>query len=122
LTTYLNRPEKNDLAFFDTRLGLTILDVIGTADEPAARRVAAELYRRTVRATDGYAAREALQHLLFTALTTDREKRACRALLDACALQSGTLPAELRDHLAVALRESDLVIRRSARLPESGTG
>lgn len=121
LTTNLNHPERNDLALFDTRLGLTILDVIGTVDDPVARRVAAEPHRRAMQATDGYTAREALQHPLFTALTTDRERQACRALLDACALRSGSLPGGLSDHLESALREGDLVIRRSVRLAESGT-
>ncbi|MGM0358450.1 hypothetical protein [Streptomyces griseoaurantiacus] len=120
LTTYLDRPHGDGLAVFDTRLGLTTLDVIGIGDDPAARRVAAELHRRTVRAADGYAAREALQHPLFTAHTTEPEKRACRALLNACALRSGKLPRELHDQLVAVVNETDRIILRSLNVQSSG--
>ncbi|WP_405466718.1 hypothetical protein OG783_28920 [Streptomyces jietaisiensis] len=112
LTAYLDRPHTNDLAVFDTRLGLTILNVIGTVDVPAARRVAVELHRRTVRATDGYAAREALQHPAFTAHTTEPERRACLALIDACALLSGKLSNDLSDQLTAAVHKGARTIRR----------
>lgn len=113
LTTYLDRPHGNGLAVFDTRLGLTALDVIGAVDDPAARRVAAELHQRTVGATHGYAAREVLQHPLYTAHTTEPARRACLALFDACALRSGKLPNDLSDQLMAAVQESDRTIRTS---------
>ncbi|WP_328769790.1 hypothetical protein [Streptomyces sp. NBC_00286] len=80
-------------------------------EPPAGRLVVAELHRRTMKTTDGHAARETLTHPLFTALATDQEVRDCRALLVDCALGAGSLPSELRGQLAKALRKSDHVIR-----------
>lgn len=118
VTTYLERPDRDDMAVFDTRLGLAVLDVVDTVKDPAARLVVTELHRRTMKTTDGYAARETLAHPLFTALATDREAQDCRALLHACALEAGMLPSELGDQLAAALRTSDRVIRWSVDHPE----
>ncbi|MFD5111778.1 hypothetical protein ACFWNG_05590 [Streptomyces sp. NPDC058391] len=118
LTTYLERPDRADMAVFDTRLGLTVLDVVDSPKDPAARSVVTELHRRTMKTTDGYAAREALSHPLFTALATDREAQDCRALLHACSLEAGSLPNELGDQLTATLRTSDHVIRRSVARPE----
>ncbi|MFI1392992.1 hypothetical protein [Streptomyces griseoaurantiacus] len=109
-TTYLGRSYGSDLVVFDTRLGLTTLDLIGTVDGSDARRVAAELHRRILRATDGHAAREALQHPLFTAHITESGRRACRALLDASTVRASKLPNELSDHLAAAVNESERVL------------
>ncbi|MEU7183247.1 MULTISPECIES: hypothetical protein [Streptomyces] len=117
-TTYLERLDKDDMAVFDTRLGLAVLDVVDSVNDPAARLVVAELHRRTMKTTDGYAAREILAHPLFTALATYQEAQDCRALLRACALEAGTLPSELSDQLAAALRTSDRVIRGSVDHPE----
>ncbi|NGO46219.1 hypothetical protein [Streptomyces ureilyticus] len=110
-TTYLERPDQDGMAVFDTRLGLAVLDMVNSAKDPAGRMVVAELHRRTMKTTDGYAARETLTHPLFTALATDREVRDCRALLHDCALGAGSLPSELRGQFAKALRKSYHVIR-----------
>ncbi|MDX3241729.1 hypothetical protein [Streptomyces sp. ME18-1-4] len=113
VTTYLERPDEDGMTVFDTRLGLAVLDVLPSPVDPVARVVVAELYRRTIKATDGYAARETLAHPLFTALATDREAQDCRALLHACALGAGSLPTGLSSQLAKALRTSDHTIRKS---------
>ncbi|GHC77033.1 hypothetical protein [Streptomyces flavofungini] len=127
VTTYLDRPDEEDLTVFNTRLGLAVLDVIPSPQDPAARLVAAELHRRAHTATDGYAARDALTHPSFTALATDRETQDCRDLLRDCALDAGALPDELRGQLAEALRTCDRTIRKSVsqreRAPRTdGTG
>ncbi|MGW8329392.1 hypothetical protein ACWGLE_15960 [Streptomyces sp. NPDC055897] len=116
VTSYLDRPDEDGMTVFNTRLGLAMLDVIASREEPAARLVVADLHRRTNRATDGYAAREVLAHPLFTALSTDQELQSCRDLLDACALGTGVLPDDLHGLLSEALRASDHVIRQSAGL------
>lgn len=90
-----------------------MLDVVASPEDPAARLMAAELHRRTIKATDGYAAREALAHPLFIALATKRQAQDCRGLLHACALEAGSLPSELRGQLAKALRTSDHTIRKN---------
>ncbi|TQE36190.1 hypothetical protein Sipo8835_11285 [Streptomyces ipomoeae] len=112
VTTYLEQPGEDGMTVFNTRLGLAVLDVLISPEDPVARVVVAELYRRTIKATDGYAAREILAHPLFTALATNREAQDCRALLHACALETGALPTGLSSQLAKALRTSDHTIRK----------
>lgn len=103
------------MTVFDIRLGFTVLDAIGSAETPGARRIVGELHRRTTDAEDGYAARENLAHPLFTALATDRQQQDCRALVRACALGTQTIPDELRGKLTAALRAGDHVIRECRR-------
>ncbi|MCT9003542.1 hypothetical protein [Streptomyces rhizosphaerihabitans] len=113
VTTYLERPDGDDMTVFNMRLGLTMLDVVASPEDPTGRLLVAELHRRAVKATDGYAAREALAHPVFIALATDREAQDCRGLLHACALEAGSLPSELHGQLAKALRISDHTIRQN---------
>ncbi|MFJ4831728.1 hypothetical protein ACIP79_17670 [Streptomyces sp. NPDC088747] len=117
VTTYFERKTEPGLTVFDTRLGLTVLDAIGSAKAPGARRIVEELHRRTTDAEDGYAARENLAHPLFTALATDRQQLDCRALVRVCALGVRTVPDELQGQLTAALRASDSVIRGSLVRP-----
>lgn len=105
------------MTVFDIRLGLTVLEAIGSVDVPGARRIVEDLHRRTTDAEDGYAAREILAHPLFAALATDRQARECRALVRACALGAGTVPDDLRGQLTAALHASDSVIRKSLAHP-----
>ncbi|MDT0445608.1 hypothetical protein [Streptomyces johnsoniae] len=118
VSTYAELKPERGMTVFGTRLGLAILDVIGTAEEGAAHRVVNELHHRTAKLGDGYAARENLAHPLFTALATDRQQQDCRDLVYACGLGSGKLPDELHDQLTVALRISDHTIRDSVACPE----
>lgn len=113
VTTYSERKIEPGMAVFDIRLGLTILDAIGSAEAPGARRIVEELHRRTTNAEDGCAARENLAHPLFIAIATDRQAQNCRALLRSCALRAGTMPDDLQGELTAALRASDGVIRES---------
>ncbi|MFG2950501.1 hypothetical protein [Streptomyces adustus] len=110
-TTRLEHPAQPGITVFDVRLGLTVLDTIGPADPPAARRIADALHSRTTETQDGYAARENLTHPLFCTLATDRQTQDCQALVHACRLGTGTLPDQLREQLTAALRTSDDVIR-----------
>jgi hypothetical protein len=113
----LERRSEPGMTVFDARLGLTVLDAIGSADAPAAHRIVEDLHRRTTEAEDGYAARENLAHPLFTAIATDRQVQDCRALVRSCALGAGTMPDELKGELTAALRASDSVIRESLACP-----
>ncbi|MEU3066844.1 hypothetical protein E3E14_05920 [Streptomyces sp. ICN441] len=113
VTAYLGRKTEPGMTVFDTRLGLTVLDAIGSAEALAAHRIVEDLHRRTTDAADGYAARENLAHPLFTEIATDRQVQGCRALVRACTLGVGILPDELRGELTAALRASDSVIRES---------
>ncbi|CCK25006.1 hypothetical protein BN159_0627 [Streptomyces davaonensis JCM 4913] len=116
VTAYSRRKAEPGMTVFDTRLGLTVLDTLGSADSSAAHRIVEDLHRRTTDAEDGYAARESLAHPLFTEIATDRQVQDCRALVRACALGTGILPDELRRELTAALRASDSVIRGSFTL------
>ncbi|ANW19635.1 hypothetical protein I3J09_16335 [Streptomyces clavuligerus] len=100
-------------AVFNTRLGLTILDITGNADAHRARCLVGHLHRRATALNDGYAARENLTHPMFTALATDVQQKQCRDLVIACALGAGTIPDELFAQLTVALRRSDHTIREA---------
>jgi hypothetical protein len=116
---YLERSDGDELTVFNTRLGLALLDMVASPEGPTARLMVAELHRRTLKATDGYAAREALAHPLFISLATNREVQDCRGLVHACALEAGSLPSELlRSQLARALRTSDHTIRKNVSYRE----
>jgi hypothetical protein len=117
VATYLGRADEQGITVFNTRLGLTVLDAVASPEDPAARRVVAELHRRATETADGYTAREILAHPSFTARATDREAQDCRALLRACALGAGAFPADLHDEVKAAIRVSDRVIRNSVAVP-----
>ncbi|MFJ1735502.1 hypothetical protein [Streptomyces sp. NPDC088254] len=117
VTAYLERPDSEDLVVFNTRLGLAVLDALPPPEDAVARVIVAELHRRTIKATDGYAAHETLAHPLFTTLSTAREAQECRALVQACGLGAGSLADGLKSHLVEALRVSDQTIRESLAHP-----
>lgn len=117
VTTYSERKGEPGMTVFDTRLGLTVLDAIGSAEAPAAHRIVDDLHRRMTDAEDGYAARENLAHPLFTAIATDQQAQDCRALVRACALGAGTIQGDLQGELRAALRASDRAIRGSLTRP-----
>ncbi|MFE5851949.1 hypothetical protein ACFQ61_01810 [Streptomyces sp. NPDC056500] len=112
-SAYLQRPAEAGMTVFDIRLGLTVLDLIGSHESPAAHRIVEELQRRATEAEDGYAARESLAHPLFLTISTDRGAQDFRTLVRACALGAGAIPDHLRGELSAALRASGEVIRDS---------
>lgn len=100
------------LAVFHTRLGLSFIDALGTADNPHAYRIAAGLIRRTAASQDGYAARDLLDHGGCRNLLTSAQAQELNALVDTCALGRGTLPAALLDDLTTALTSAEETITR----------
>ncbi|WP_329175148.1 hypothetical protein [Streptomyces sp. NBC_01477] len=113
VTTYLDLPDVEGLTAFTTRFGLAVLDLLETPDAAAARQVMADLHRRAMWANDGYAAGDALSHPQSRRLASEQEFKNSQRLLNACALQSGTFPRELRDRIKDALRMSQRVIREN---------
>lgn len=111
--TYLDREAEAGFTVFDIRLGLTVLDAVGSAEHPASARLAHHLMRRTAEARDGYAAREILGHPLAVSLATDRQMQECEELVRVCALGAGAVSDEVRHGLSAALRTSSSVITRS---------
>ncbi|MFF7982868.1 hypothetical protein ACFZDK_27740 [Streptomyces sp. NPDC007901] len=110
---YLNHEAKAGMTVFDIRLGLTVLDAVGSAEHPAARLHIDELVRRTTEARNGYAARELLGHPLFSTLAGDTQRHGCEKLLRGCALDTGELPEVLGRSLTTALDTSETVLSRS---------
>ncbi|MDQ0578294.1 cytochrome c551/c552 [Streptomyces rishiriensis] len=115
---YVQRQPDPGTTVFDTRLGLTILDLHDQPNSLAAHHIAEELHGRGTVAADGYAARECLANSRFTQLVPAKETQAARKLVRACAFDSGALPAPHRAQLLRALRLSDEVIRAN-RTPAS---
>lgn len=113
VATYLERQTEPGMTVFGIRLGLTVLDAVGSAEASAAKLMVEDLHRRAIDAEDGYAARENLKHLLFAELATNRQAQDCRDLVRACALGTGAMPDSLRGELETALLVSDSVIRNS---------
>ncbi|NIY68064.1 hypothetical protein SMALB_6143 [Streptomyces malaysiensis] len=111
--TYLDREAEAGFTVFDIRLGLAVLDAIGSAEHPASARLAERLVHRAAEARDGYAAREILGHPLTVSLATDRQEEECQELVRACALGAGAVPDQLHRDLSAALRTSGAVIIHS---------
>lgn len=121
VTMYLNHEGSPELTVFDVRLGLTVLDIVGSADHSRTRRLVDDLVRRTATTRDGYAAREILSDHLFNALATDRQTQECKALVQACALQAGTLSDQHADALSAGLGIGEAIITRSLAAPAEST-
>ncbi|MFB7030857.1 MULTISPECIES: hypothetical protein [unclassified Streptomyces] len=111
--TYLQREPENGATVFDIRLGLIVLDLLDEGDDSAARLVAEELRRRTVAASDGYAARECLTNCRFTDLSSPTELQEARDLVRACGLGSRDLAVPMATRLLRALRLSTEAIHDS---------
>lgn len=122
VTMYLGHESGPGQTVFDVRLGLTVVDLVGSADHPEARRLVDDLARRTTVTRDGYAAREILSDDLFNVLVTDRQAQGCRDLIQACGLQTGTLPEGHAANLSAGLDTGEAIITRSLIAPApSGT-
>ncbi|MET7319541.1 hypothetical protein [Streptomyces sp. NPDC005549] len=113
--TYLALPDYEGLAAFRSRLGLVMLDLVGSPENSAAREIVTDLCRRAAGTGDGYAARDALSHPLTHELAMDAEMKECLRLLSSCALQTGELPAQGRAQLAEAVRRGDRTIHARFR-------
>ena len=113
MNTYLAHDAKPGLTVFDIRLGLTVLDVVESADHPGADVLVEDLARRTARARDGYAAREVLAHPSFPTLATGKTAQNCNDLVRSCALDAGAIPEELYRDLSMALDRSETVVNCS---------
>ncbi|MBD0739069.1 hypothetical protein BGM09_06485 [Streptomyces sp. CBMA29] len=119
VTLYLGHEGEPGQTVFDVRLGLTVLDLVGSAEHPLACTIVDDLARRTATARDGYAAREVLSDHLFNALATDRQTQECSDLVRACGLQAGTLPEEYAADLSAGLDIGEAIITRSLIAPAS---
>ncbi|MFD5915423.1 hypothetical protein ACFVYP_16970 [Kitasatospora sp. NPDC058201] len=101
--------EGEGLAVFTTRLALTALDAAGP-NTPTARSLLGQLVSRTRDSGDGYALRDLLAHRGIRARLDPGRIRALERVLAACALDSATLSAGLRDRLEEALEHAGRVL------------
>lgn len=118
LDTFLNRYRALDtsapgLTVFHTRLGLALIDGIGTVENPEAHRIALDLIHRTTAAQDGYAARDVLAHSGCSDLLNDTQARELTDLIESCALGRGALPTTLLADLTTALTSTEEIIART---------
>lgn len=100
-------PAKPGLTVFHTRLGLTLLDVLGK-DHPAAEQIAVELIQ--LAAGDGYAARDLLAHPTCLSAARHQQVSQLKTLVSACGLDAGTLPAAQLRTLLRALDIAESII------------
>ncbi|MGH3565520.1 MAG: hypothetical protein ACRDRH_05720 [Pseudonocardia sp.] len=100
------------LAVFHTRLGLSLIDAIGTVDNPHAHQIALDLIDRTTTGQDGYTAHDVLTHNGCLSLLTTTQQRELTNLVQACALGNGLIPATLLADLTAALDTTEEVITR----------
>ncbi len=102
----------SSLAVFHTRLGLSFIDALGAVGNPHARRIATGLIGSPAASRDGYVARDLLDHSGCRGLLTTAQVQELNDLVDACALNRGTLPAALLDDLTTALTSAEKTIAR----------
>lgn len=98
-------------AVFRTRLGLCLID--STATPTSNRCVTSSVVRTAM--TDGYAAREVLNHPHCRAEATAEQIRYLAELVAACGLDAGDIPKQLRAGLEDTLDAATAVIGRPAR-------
>ncbi|MDT0422971.1 hypothetical protein [Streptomyces evansiae] len=97
---------------FDTRLGLTILDVMWIAHRDC-RTLVDRIVSRVIAASDGYAAREILSHDRSRRLLDYEDAVRCHELVNVCALGVGHLSEGTLEILQGALREAGQVLQKS---------
>ncbi|MFF6955607.1 hypothetical protein [Streptomyces sp. NPDC008317] len=110
INAYLGHEAKPGLTVFDVRLGLTVLDAMGTSRHPEARNLIESIVRRTTGVRDGYTAHELAIHPVAVALAKATQAKDCRDLIRACALGVGTIPDELQATLSGALDTAGRVL------------
>jgi hypothetical protein len=116
MNAFLSHEAHAGMTVFDVRLGLTVLDAVGSAEHPGARLLVDDLCRRTMEVRNGYAAREVLSHPLFDVLAMDTQRQDCEDLVRSCALDSGVLPDGLHRDLETALETGERVFSNSLKV------
>lgn len=111
-----------DLAVFHSRLALSLIDAIGTVENPHAHQIATNLINRTTASPDGYTARDVLTHDGCRGLLTDTQTQELTDLVDACALGRGTFSENLLADLTAALVSAEKVIKRTVSAETSTCG
>ncbi|MGH3914244.1 MAG: hypothetical protein ACRDTC_12685 [Pseudonocardiaceae bacterium] len=109
------------LVVFHNRLGLSIIDAIGDIEHHTARRIAADLVYRATTTRDGYTARDLLSHDGCASVLTDHQAHQLTETVNACALGSGAISAQLQADLSAALRTVEAVLTRTLKHHSAST-
>ncbi|MGY1434596.1 hypothetical protein [Streptomyces reniochalinae] len=110
-TAYFHSRPEPGRTVFDTRLGLTILDLAQLTGHPADA-VAHELASRAVDSADGYAARELFAHGPCLHLLNEQQVSRCHELVAVCGLAAQRLPDRVLGELKHALHKADRVLQQ----------
>lgn len=122
ISTYPSHdPQTAGLTVFYVRLGLCIIDGVTSADEFLTRPIAAAVLQAA--STDGYAAREILEHPRCRATATDQQVNHLAELVTSCGLDAGHLPPSLQTEITEALERATTVIvaHRAKNVDPRGT-
>lgn len=98
------------LAVFHTRLGLSLIDAIGTTEKRHAHAIATNLIARTTTTPDGYTARDILAHPGCRALLTADQTQRLTELVETCALDRKIPAGTLLTELTAALADAETII------------
>ncbi|MEV5338327.1 hypothetical protein AB0K93_07550 [Streptomyces sp. NPDC052676] len=106
---YLNLSTAPDLAVFRTRIGLTVLDLSSPSIDTA---VTQRLLGDALRSGDGYVARDVLAHRACTDAMAEGVRRQLVEVVAAAGLADGSLKADLKRALLVAVEASAKTVER----------
>jgi hypothetical protein len=109
---YLEVPAATDLVVFQTRLGLSVIDLAGSATSPAAHPVAARLVQEALVVGDGIAARSILDHEGCRAALSREQRGELFTVAQSAGIGCGIIPASLRTDLMAAAETSEAVMRQ----------
>ena len=93
-----------------TRIGITALDLAGTADTDQDDSLRAALIALAM--TDAYAAYDVLTHRPLSRRLTASQSQPLHDLVRACGLRTGTIASQLRDQLMAAVTQSAATLTR----------
>ncbi len=110
---YLALEPEPPLLVFRVRLGLTMIRLAGSVEQPATAQAATRLASEVVMSGDGYAAREVLAHGEFRTWLGDAEKRALAAAVQSSGLGCGVMPEDLITTLLAAVKMSEAATVRN---------
>lgn len=97
---------------FRTRLALTAIDLAGTEDRPASAVLAGQIAGDIQNFGDCFSARDTLAHLGAHSLMTQPDIDALATIVRDAGLDTGAMPAHLRDRLDTALARAAEALTR----------
>lgn len=112
---FLGQEPRPGYVVFRARIGLTVATLTSDADAVSASRVLAQVAAETVKAGDGYAAREVLGYRNTLTGLTDAQREALTGLVAACGLGSRALPEPLLGSFTTSAEIAKKVLAASMR-------